>query len=263
MLMLPYSCDLSANVIDHCRSASLYTTWRHSLAASQLVRQHMRCDAWIYLSRGLPVHNDAWQHVGAASWHRLILPYAAFWKGWKLTLVMMSVLPLLALLGVAMGSMMAKLSTRASSAYGKANEIVQQVSARLLVAIESASSRACLGGELLVRALPFNRPCLLIAGPQQHPYCDGLQRVRVLSDTARPSGTWAQASWLFKRAGSHLAITCEFLNKQAGDHQKQVQSGTGSAPASGYPLWGAARTDAGQPHGCVILHLRAGTLVWR
>ena len=59
---------MSANVIDHRRSASLYITWRHSLAASQLVRQHMRCDAWLlYLSRGLAVYKDAWQHVGAAS----------------------------------------------------------------------------------------------------------------------------------------------------------------------------------------------------
>ena len=167
---------------------------------------------------------------------------AAFWKGWKLTLVMMSVLPLLALLGVAMGSMMAKLSTRASNAYGKANEIVQQVSARLLVAVALV--------DVSCQSIASNRPCLLIAGPQQHPYCDGLQWVRVLGDTARPSSTWAQASRLFMHAGNvSFAIRCESSNTQAGDHQKQVQSGTGSAAASGHPLRGAAGTDAGEPHG--------------
>ena len=54
---------------------------------------------------------------------------AAFWKGWKLTLVMMSVLPLLALSGMAFGALLGKLSSKSSEAYGRANSIVQQVRA--------------------------------------------------------------------------------------------------------------------------------------
>lgn len=49
-----------------------------------------------------------------------------FWKGWKLTLVMMSVLPLLAVSGFLFGSLMGKLTTKSSEAYGIANSIVQQ-----------------------------------------------------------------------------------------------------------------------------------------
>lgn len=55
---------------------------------------------------------------------------AAFWKGWKLTLVMISVLPLLAACGLAFGTLMGRLSTKSSEAYGKANSIVQQASWR-------------------------------------------------------------------------------------------------------------------------------------
>ncbi len=51
---------------------------------------------------------------------------AAFWKCWKLTLVMISVLPLLAGCGLAFGSLMGKLSSQSSDAYGRANSIVQQ-----------------------------------------------------------------------------------------------------------------------------------------
>jgi ATP-binding cassette, subfamily B (MDR/TAP), member 1 len=54
---------------------------------------------------------------------------AAFWKGWKLTLVMMSVLPLLAGAGMAFGALLGKLASKSSEAYGRANSIVQQVRA--------------------------------------------------------------------------------------------------------------------------------------
>jgi ATP-binding cassette, subfamily B (MDR/TAP), member 1 len=54
---------------------------------------------------------------------------AAFWKGWKLTLVMMSVLPLLAASGMAFGALLGKLSSKSSDAYARANSIVQQVCA--------------------------------------------------------------------------------------------------------------------------------------
>lgn len=61
---------------------------------------------------------------------------AAFWKGWKLTLVMISVLPLLALCGLAFGTLMGRLSTKSSEAYGRANSIVQQACSRILSSLK-------------------------------------------------------------------------------------------------------------------------------
>ena len=51
---------------------------------------------------------------------------AAFWRSWRLTLVMLAALPALAVCGVAFGTLAGKLSTRASDAYGAANSIAQQ-----------------------------------------------------------------------------------------------------------------------------------------
>ena len=53
--------------------------------------------------------------------------YAAFWKGWKLTLVMMSLTPLLAAASMAFGALLGQASVKGSNAYERANSIVQQV----------------------------------------------------------------------------------------------------------------------------------------
>lgn len=50
----------------------------------------------------------------------------AFIKGWLLTLVMLSSIPLLAISGAAMTIIVSKMATRGQAAYGKAATVVQQ-----------------------------------------------------------------------------------------------------------------------------------------
>ena len=50
----------------------------------------------------------------------------AFIKGWLLTLVMLSSIPLLAISGAAMTIIVSKMATRGQDAYGKAATVVQQ-----------------------------------------------------------------------------------------------------------------------------------------
>lgn len=54
------------------------------------------------------------------------LPFAAFWKGWDMTLVILAATPVLAGVGLAIGIVMANLGKKVADAYAQASSIVNE-----------------------------------------------------------------------------------------------------------------------------------------
>lgn len=69
----------------------------------------------------------------------------AFVKGWLLTLVMLTSIPLLAMSGAAMAIIVSKASSREQAAYAKASTVVEQTLGSIRTVKNSCFSLFCLG----------------------------------------------------------------------------------------------------------------------